>query len=118
MVCNHLAITLSQELSQEQERHTNKWGAITVGELIAHELLSVDATILIACTRRCRNRLVHLEVDERTGSRGLTGPEVREPQGECLLDARCEKDIHAQKRGAVDGSSRHFAQGLPARSVT
>ena len=115
---NHLAIILSEELLQEQERHTNKWGAIAVGELIAHELRSVDATVLIACTRRCQNRLVDLEVDKSTGSRSLTGPEVREPQGECLLDARCEKDIHAQRRGAVDGCSRHFARGLPARSVT
>lgn len=118
MACNQLAEILSQELSQEQERHTNKWGAIAVGELVAHELLSVDASILIACTRWCQDRLVDLEVDERTGSRSLTGPEVRDPQGESVLYARYEKDIHAQEREAVAGRSRHVARGLQKRSVT
>ena len=35
-----------------------------------------------------------------------------------MLDARGEKDIHDQKRGAFARTSRHVARGLPKLSVT
>ena len=51
-----------------EEAQTNERGAIAIGKLIAHELLRVNASILIARSRGRQDGLVHLKVDKRAGS--------------------------------------------------
>lgn len=45
------------------EVHTNKWSAIAISKLIAHELLSIYTAILVTRARRRQDWLVDLEID-------------------------------------------------------
>lgn len=52
----------------EEQRPTNEGRAIAVGKNMAHERLSIDASILIIGTSRCKNWLRNLEINQRGGS--------------------------------------------------
>ena len=56
----------------ELEGLTNEWGAIAVGKDMAHKRLCVNASKFVTRSRRGKDRLGNLKVDQRSGSGSLS----------------------------------------------
>ena len=51
---------------------TNEWGAVAVGKDMAHKRLCVNASKVVTRSRRGKDRLGDLKVNERSGSGSLS----------------------------------------------